>query len=82
MEKAKTIYNNEKFDPDARLKVTEAQIDRVQDGRPAIDVVYDTLVEKIDYYNSLIRDAELELKHWKEMKQQLESLKREIDKRK
>lgn len=76
-------YNNtEKFNPDARLKVTEAQIDRVQDSRPAIDVVYDALVEKIDFYNSLVRDAEMDVKNWKEMIRQFELLKKEIDERK
>lgn len=51
-------------------------------GRPAIDVVYDALIEKMDYYNSLIRDAELELKHWKEMKAELKTLIEMINKRK
>ena len=70
-------FSNEKFDPDARLKVPATQ-----DSRPAIDAVYDALVEKVDYYNSLIRDAEMDIKHWKEMIQQFELLKKEIEKRK
>lgn len=73
-------YLSEHFDE----KMTEqklAQIDRDFE-RPAIDVVYDTLIEKVDYYESLIRDAELELKHWKEMKLELETLIKMIDKRK
>lgn len=74
-------YVSAEFDPDARMEVKEAQIDRDQ-GRSTIDVVYDTLVEKVDYFNSLIRDAENDIKHWKLMKQEFETLIKAIDKRK
>ena len=74
------LFNNLK---DEMTKPNEEMADMDYDiGRPAIDVVYDALVGKVEYYGSLIRDAESDIKHWKEMKSEFEMLIKAIDRRK
>lgn len=74
-------FDEEQNEPKALQMPKVAQIDRDQ-GRPTIDVVYDTLVKKVDFYDSLIRDAEHDIKCWKQMKEEFERLIEAIDRRK
>ena len=74
-------FDEEQTEPKALQMPKELLIGGDQE-RPAIDVVYDALVTKVEYYESLIREAEPDIKCWKEMKAELEKLIKAIDRRK
>ena len=74
-------FDEEMTEPKALQMPKELLIGGEQE-RQAIDVVYDALVAKVDYCKSMIRDAELDIKHWKEMKEEFEQLIKAIDRRK